>query len=325
MNATAALKYDDPRWQRKRLECMQRDDWACVGCGSTSKQLHVHHIRYRGNLWDSELHELQTLCVDCHADLGKHPKGGLSWERHNGQRFIRLHHCPMCSCSTFATLNDAFVCKGCNGWKSLQSHDYALPDQLPPLSSPRINGRLIRTVYLAGKMNSDWRDSIIKSSAWKGAWTDGDSDICGFNAWDDKVWPTRQGKVVVPGKKAIDFVGPYWDPSIFGGHCTAMGMSAKAPNTHATGSIQSRTDIIARCGYAIRSCDLFFAWVDTEDAHGTLVEIGFASALDTVVVVVAMPTSLSSDLMWFPASFGDYFVSGCDAGTAWNTLWEHFK
>ena len=61
-------KLKDPRWQRKRLEILQRDNWACTQCGVEDRTLHVHHLRYiRGREpWDYAPEFLVTLCADCH-------------------------------------------------------------------------------------------------------------------------------------------------------------------------------------------------------------------------------------------------------------------
>jgi hypothetical protein len=58
----------DPRWQRKRLEVMERDGFACVYCDSAEKTLNVHHSYYeRGNApWEYPDSSLHTLCEDCH-------------------------------------------------------------------------------------------------------------------------------------------------------------------------------------------------------------------------------------------------------------------
>lgn len=63
---TYAEKLKDPRWQRKRLEIMERDEWACVNCFAKNKTLHVHHDQYKGEPWDAPSHCLFTLCEDCH-------------------------------------------------------------------------------------------------------------------------------------------------------------------------------------------------------------------------------------------------------------------
>lgn len=60
--------YKDPRWQKKRLEVMQRDRFACRSCCSEDKTLNVHHCYYEdGKMpWEYENSSLMTLCEDCH-------------------------------------------------------------------------------------------------------------------------------------------------------------------------------------------------------------------------------------------------------------------
>lgn len=61
-------KLKDPRWQRKRLEILERDGFACAVCGSNTSTLHVHHGFYRRNVepWDYPSKSLHTLCEECH-------------------------------------------------------------------------------------------------------------------------------------------------------------------------------------------------------------------------------------------------------------------
>ncbi len=64
---TYAELLKDPRWQRKRLEILNRDDWTCQRCGAEDKTLHVHHRKYgRGFPWEIENGFLVTLCEACH-------------------------------------------------------------------------------------------------------------------------------------------------------------------------------------------------------------------------------------------------------------------
>ena len=60
----------DPRWQRKRLEILQRDEWACQQCFGTDSTLHVHHRVYTDGKapWEYEEHLLVTLCEECHNE-----------------------------------------------------------------------------------------------------------------------------------------------------------------------------------------------------------------------------------------------------------------
>ena len=63
----------DPRWQKKRLEIMQRDNFKCKFCGCSYDTLHVHHLDYSNKPWDIESKYLITLCEGCHGNL--HYKG----------------------------------------------------------------------------------------------------------------------------------------------------------------------------------------------------------------------------------------------------------
>jgi len=59
-------KLKDPRWQRRRLEVLSRDDFQCQCCGDKEATLHVHHKQYHGNPWDAHMDSLETLCEVCH-------------------------------------------------------------------------------------------------------------------------------------------------------------------------------------------------------------------------------------------------------------------
>lgn len=61
-------KLRDPRWQRMRLQIMERDRFHCVECGSGDNTLNVHHGCYLPGLapWEYEAHLLHTVCESCH-------------------------------------------------------------------------------------------------------------------------------------------------------------------------------------------------------------------------------------------------------------------
>lgn len=65
---TYSEKLKDPRWQKKRLEIMQRDKFTCRACDEQKKTLNVHHLNYEKNKdpWDYDDLNLVTLCEDCH-------------------------------------------------------------------------------------------------------------------------------------------------------------------------------------------------------------------------------------------------------------------
>lgn len=78
-----ALK--SPKWQRKRLEVMQRDNFTCVRCQDTETTLNVHHKEYHRNKkpWEYEAEFLETLCETCHKKEHKKSDKRLTDEQFN--------------------------------------------------------------------------------------------------------------------------------------------------------------------------------------------------------------------------------------------------
>jgi hypothetical protein len=73
MSKTYSEKLRSPEWQRKRLEVMQRDDFACQFCGDKTEELHIHHVVYLpvGQPWDYDNNYLITVCHVCHEEEEK--------------------------------------------------------------------------------------------------------------------------------------------------------------------------------------------------------------------------------------------------------------
>lgn len=70
---TYSEKLKDPRWQKRRLEIMSRDDFTCRNCSDSTKTLNVDHKIYRKGLepWEYSDEDLWTLCEDCHGDISR--------------------------------------------------------------------------------------------------------------------------------------------------------------------------------------------------------------------------------------------------------------
>ena len=68
MKTTYSELLKDPRWQKKRLEIFQRDNFTCRACDFGNRTLHIHHTTYDKDLlpWEYENDDLITLCEDCH-------------------------------------------------------------------------------------------------------------------------------------------------------------------------------------------------------------------------------------------------------------------
>jgi hypothetical protein len=74
-------KFNDPKWQQKRLRILERDDWVCQKCGDDTSQLHIHHRYYvwGRNPWEYEDDSLVTLCKDCHKEESDSLKMESTW------------------------------------------------------------------------------------------------------------------------------------------------------------------------------------------------------------------------------------------------------
>lgn len=83
MAKTYKEKLKDPRWQKKRLRILERDNFQCVHCGDKESTLHVHHRLYFNDKdpWEYLDHLLITICESCHKQFEweKHQKAMLSY------------------------------------------------------------------------------------------------------------------------------------------------------------------------------------------------------------------------------------------------------
>lgn len=64
MNYIEKLK--NPKWQKKRLEILNRDEFKCCYCDDTETELQIHHLKYTKEPWDVKNEHLITLCKHCH-------------------------------------------------------------------------------------------------------------------------------------------------------------------------------------------------------------------------------------------------------------------
>ncbi len=66
-----AKKLKHPKWQKKRLQILNRDKFTCKLCGDTETTLHVHHKYYEDGCdpWEYPNTALVTLCEHCHVEV----------------------------------------------------------------------------------------------------------------------------------------------------------------------------------------------------------------------------------------------------------------
>lgn len=67
---TYTEKLKSPKWQKKRLEILERDNFTCQKCEDTETTLHIHHIKYTSDeIWNEPDRNLITLCEHCHTEI----------------------------------------------------------------------------------------------------------------------------------------------------------------------------------------------------------------------------------------------------------------
>lgn len=190
-----------------------------------------------------------------------------------------------------------------------------------PLRSvpPRILGREIRSVYVAGKISgTDWRDQIVTGTR-----------SYGVSSGDDEWF--EPGVISVPDSSyRLDYRGPFYLDTLsgHGGPWHNVGKHAYAEQRGHTAYETSRHLVRFKSFKGVAQSDLLFAWVDSPDCYGTLAEIAFAYALrmkaanPPIVVLATLPDFDDSDL-WFPLGVADLHINEeATPGYAWRTLWR---
>lgn len=95
-------KLRDPRWQKMRLQIMERDEFVCQSCFDGESTLNVHHRYYEkgASPWDYPAEALVTLCEACHqyeSEAAKAMKSNL-WNAFCRKGFLadNIEHITTC-------------------------------------------------------------------------------------------------------------------------------------------------------------------------------------------------------------------------------------
>ena len=190
-------------------------------------------------------------------------------------------------------------------------------DRDPMLDVPVVvEGVLIQSIYLAGRISGghgDWRKEIIPG--WK---IGGHFSVGSEGSSID---------VEIPDGRTIAYAGPSWKDN-GGGHGGGYGPHAMADDRQGdqhgmtSARISDPHDVANQIAEWVLSADMIFAWLDSREAYGTLVEIGMrVRGENPCVVVVAMP-SLDREL-WLPCTLADVTVIAPTAGAAWRWFWAN--
>jgi hypothetical protein len=101
MKQTYSEKLRDPRWQKLRLEILNRDNFTCQECLDKATTLHVHHKTYTKGKdpWEYENYNLITLCEVCHEIEEKIKLQKKSLKERLNLLYPKLFNsCPACGC-----------------------------------------------------------------------------------------------------------------------------------------------------------------------------------------------------------------------------------
>jgi hypothetical protein len=144
-------------------------------------------------------------------------------------------------------------------------------------------------IYMAGKIKKNcWRHGIVDGlrSAIQG--------VCGNNEYVEPLPSVLLNSVF--GKH--HYVGPFFVGCDHGCYHGDGRHGFSASDRHSVPTLGGQQLAYKRALIGIENCDLFFAWIDSKDCFGTLVEIGYARALGKDVYI-GIHTDFDDSDLWF--------------------------
>ena len=157
-------------------------------------------------------------------------------------------------------------------------------------------------VYLAGKFKGvnefddmsthNWRDDILAYSSTK-AIDDEDDDL--DRSSNKPEWKVRKNGIA----NGINCTGAF-----FMGEHSCPYLNNHGWDEYSRNIFEANNKVFELCKRAIDKSDIFFAWINSSDCHGTLVEIGYAYQKVKYLIVTYATKQLAKDV-WFPSCFAD--------------------
>lgn len=171
-------------------------------------------------------------------------------------------------------------------------------------------------VFLSGKVDNEygsWRDVLLgtdhrwaeSQSVYEPRWikrvtlAEASNDF-----WDAMVlpWPVRPQIV----RDLYDYVGPYRQDVTDERETKNLGVfhGVESIGAHGVMDDTAKAVVLERCLAAIASADVVFAYLNSPDAYGTLVEVGYAVGLGKfVALVVKEGVEFDWTDFWFAQEF----------------------
>lgn len=181
--------------------------------------------------------------------------------------------------------------------------------------------------YFVGKIDAnDWRHDIVNPGELRSALL---SDETMERVLDDEELPVIKDAFSSIGYPGHNYVGPFFtscDHSCFHGqnqHGAGVCSTGCCQDDYSEIGIGTRRDIVSNlCMAEIEDADIIFAWLDGEDAYGSLVEIGYAKAFDKLIWIGCKEVNQN---MWFAYSMSNAFVVAPTAKEAFLTFISNTK
>lgn len=252
--------------------------------------------------------------------------GGIC-ERCNANQMDHVHHLTYARKYQEELGDLRALCKPCHDFAhGRASYDPAADGRV------RIGGLFAKTFYLAGRITKTrWRDEIVDGWSFENHSQSNQLAMAGYYHCGRKLWHVVHGAAKA-GDIFLDYAGPWWSP-VNGGHGDVIDFASphayeldqsrygEEPPTGVATKPPPFEEIRRNIDAAIDRSDLVFAWIDSVDCFGTLVELGIASAKGKAVIV-AFSESLPAREFWLAASYAHRVVVAKTAGEAWIKAWS---
>lgn len=179
-------------------------------------------------------------------------------------------------------------------------------------------------VYLAGPISGQpWREELLKSTGHAHSENEVGRIYGDWEIAEDAL----PGGFSFCGPWREDTYGGHGGPDEQGSHCRDV---AYGKGMHETEELDEnkRAVIVHLCKKAIRQCDAVFVWIPeniTGIPAGTLLEIGYAHALQKPIYCNYHPGAPHYDDCWFLLHMCDGFDADSSVEAAWNGFVKFWK
>jgi len=207
-----------------------------------------------------------------------------------------------------------------------QCHEFihAKSDRDPALDRPAVlpwcNTR-VKSFYLAGKITgTTWRETIVDEWSFENH----SSSYCQayMDYEEDGTWAVVPHACTVLDSISLSYTGPWWrDP-----FCHGLSHDSNYPHGYSADGEpwkeeSDKKQIANAVSKAIRESDLLFAWIDSHDCYGTLLEIGYAKGLGKTIVAV-FSDEIDTSQLWLTQAAATYSLTAKTPRDGWDEFWR---